>query len=53
MIATYNLYGSAVSCSRCLALLTKGLSSLEGVVNIAADKTTDTLVVDYDTGKLD
>jgi copper chaperone CopZ len=52
LTATYILYGSAVSCSRCLALLTKGLSSMEGVTDIKADKDSDTLTVEYDTDKI-
>jgi len=52
-MAILYVYGSAISCSRCLALVSASLNSLPGVTNVSADKSTDTLTVDYDAAVVD
>lgn len=50
-MAVYEVFGSAVSCSRCLALVTEGIKAVGGVESIAADKSCDKLVITYDENK--
>jgi copper chaperone CopZ len=50
-MAVYEVFGSAVSCSRCLALLMAGTKAVDGVEDVTADKSSDKLVITYDENK--
>jgi hypothetical protein len=52
-MAVYEVFGSAVSCSRCLTLLTDGINALDGVESVVADKSSDKLVITYNEKTID
>ncbi len=46
------LFGTAVSCTQCFALMSNGLKPLDGIKDILANTETNILTINYDPDKI-
>ena len=50
---TVTLFGTAVSCAQCFALITNGLKPVDGIIELLADTQANTLTVGYNPDIID